>query len=92
LKEKQTAGFEGLCVAAEVDVFFENAKSKELLRYERILDQQFPPTICAICLYSTHVLEENQLVQLTKFHDHLITPIFAWKKTHTPTAFKTHAQ
>jgi DNA-binding transcriptional ArsR family regulator len=92
LKEKQTAGFEGLWIAGEGDVFFQNAKSKELLRYERILAQQFPPTVCAICLYSTHVLEENQLVQLTKFHDHLITPIFAWKKTQTPTAFKTHAQ
>ena len=83
LKEKQTAGFEGLYVAAELNSFFENAKSKELLKYERVLAQQFPPNVCAICLYSTHTLDEKQLVQLTKSHDHLITRQFAWKKnTH----------
>jgi DNA-binding transcriptional ArsR family regulator len=83
LKEKQTAGFEGLYVAAELNSFFENAKSKELLKYERVLAQQFPPDVCAICLYSTHTLDEKQLVQLTKSHDHLITRQFAWKKnTH----------
>ena len=80
LKEKQTAGFEGLYVASELNSFFENAKSKELLTYERVLAQQFPPNVCAICLYRTHTLDEKQLVQLTKSHDHLITRQFAWKK------------
>jgi len=79
-KEKQTAGFEGLCVVAELDAFFENAKSKELLMYEKVLSQQYPPTVCAICLYSAHTLDEEKLVQLTKSHDHLITRQFAWKK------------
>jgi len=80
LKEKQTAGFEGLYVASELNSFFENAKSKELLTYERVLAQQFPPNVCAICLYGIHTLDEKQLVQLTKSHDHLITRQFAWKK------------
>jgi len=80
-KEKQTAGFEGLCVAAELDSFFENAKSKELLTYERVLAQKYPSTVCAICLYSAHTLDEKELVQLTKSHDHLITRQFAWKRS-----------
>lgn len=80
-KEKQTAGFEGLCVAAELDSFFENAKSKELLTYERVLAQKYPPTVCAICLYNAHTLDEEELVQPTKSHDHLITRQFAWKRS-----------
>ncbi|MFZ1039429.1 MAG: MEDS domain-containing protein [Candidatus Bathyarchaeia archaeon] len=80
-KEKQTAGFEGLCVAAELDSFFENAESKELLTCERALVQQYPSTVCAIYLYSAHTLDEKELVQLTKSHDHLITRQFAWKRS-----------
>lgn len=79
-KEKQTAGFEGLYIAAELNSFFENAKSKELLTYERVLAQQFPSNVCGICLYSSHILDQKQLVQLTKSHDHLITRQFTWKK------------
>jgi hypothetical protein len=79
-KEKQEASFKGLYVAAELDSFFENAESKELLTYERALAQQYPSTACAICLYSAHTLDEKELVQLTKSHDHLITRQFAVKK------------
>ncbi len=92
VKEKQAAGFKGLYVAAEVESLFENGKSKELLEYEKKIGTQFPPNICAICLYSAHTLDENQLLQLTKSHNHLITRQFAWKKTHASTAYKTPAQ
>lgn len=78
-KEKQKAGFEGLRVAAETEWFFENAKSKELLRYERMLAQKFPSTVCGICLYSTHSLDENQLVQLAQWHNHVIDKQMVWK-------------
>jgi DNA-binding transcriptional ArsR family regulator len=81
LKEKQTAGFEGLHVAAETEAFLKNAKNKEPLKYERMLTQQFPRTVCAICLYGAHMLNEERLVELTKLHDHLITRQFAWKKS-----------
>jgi hypothetical protein len=91
-KEKQTAGFKGLYVAAELDSFFEDAKSKELLTYERMLSQQYLPTVCGICLYSTHTLDEKKHAQLTKSHDHLITRQFAWKKNTRFSASKTQAQ
>jgi DNA-binding transcriptional ArsR family regulator len=87
-KEKQTAGFKGLYVAAELEPFFENAKGKELLTYERVLAQQYPSTVCAICLYSTQTLEEKELVQLTKSHGHLITRQFAWKKNTRAPCFQ----
>jgi len=72
LKEKQKAGFKGLRGAGEMEVFFNYAKIKELLRYEAALGIQFPTNLCVLCLYDTHRVDENQFVQLKKSHSHLI--------------------
>jgi len=71
-KEKQKAGFAGLRAAAEMNVFFESAKEKELLRYEAALGRQLPPNLCALCIYNTHRLDEEKLIQLIKSHGHSI--------------------
>ena len=72
LKEKQKAGFKGLRGAGEMEVFFDNAKIKELLRYEAALGRQLASNVCGLCLYDTHRVDENQFVQLKKSHGHLI--------------------
>lgn len=79
LKEKQKAGFTGLRVASEMEVFFDNAKTKELLEYEAALGRQFTYDVCALCLYNTNKVDEKQIVQLTKYHGHLISKDIAWK-------------
>jgi len=81
LKEKQKAGFSGLRGAAEMEVFFDYAKTEELLRYEAALGRQLPPNLCALCLYETHRLDENQLAQLGKCHGHEILEDIAWVVT-----------
>jgi DNA-binding transcriptional ArsR family regulator len=72
IKEKQKAGFTGLRGAGEMEIFFDNAKVEELLRYEAALDRQLAFDLCALCLYDTHRVDENQFVQLKKSHGHLI--------------------
>jgi len=81
LKEKQKAGFTGLCVAAEMKVFFDYGKTEELLRYEAALGRKLPPNLCALCLYETHRLDENQLAQLRKCHGHEISEDIVWAVT-----------
>jgi hypothetical protein len=71
-EEKQKAGFTGLRTAGEMEVFFENAKIKELLRYEAALGRQLASNVCGLCLYDTHRVDENQFVQLKKCHGHLV--------------------
>jgi len=73
LKEKQKAGFTGLRAAGEMEIFFNYAKIKEALTYEEALGKQLPPNLCALCLYNTNRLDENQFVQLEKSHGHLIS-------------------
>lgn len=58
--------------AEEVKPFFENAKSKELLGYEKTVAQQSPCIMCALCHYGTDILEEKGLVQLTQWHSHMV--------------------
>ncbi|MFQ6094628.1 MAG: MEDS domain-containing protein [Candidatus Bathyarchaeia archaeon] len=72
VKEKQKAGFAGLHIAGETEVFFDYAKSEELLRYEATLGRQLSPKVCALCLYDAHRLHEEQFIQLNKSHGHLI--------------------
>jgi len=81
LEEKQKAGFTGLRSAGEMEVFFGNAKIKELLRYEAALDRQLAPNVCGLCLYDTQRLEEKQIVQLSKYHGHEIFKDIALKTT-----------
>ena len=71
-KEKQKAGFAGLRVAAEMEAFFNHAKSKDLLRYEAALGRQLPPNLCGLCLYDVYKLDEEQFIQLEKCHGHSI--------------------
>jgi hypothetical protein len=81
LEEKQKAGFAGLRAAGEMDVFFDNAKIKELLRYEAALGRQLASNVCALCLYDTQRLDEKQIVQLRKCHGHEIFKDIALKTT-----------
>jgi len=79
LNEKQKAGFTGLRVAGEMEVFFDNAKVTELLRYEAMLGRQFAFDLCAMCLYDVNRLEEKQVIQLNKCHGHEIFKDIALK-------------
>lgn len=72
LKEKQKAGFTGLRGTGEMEVFFANSKSEELLRYEAALGRQLASNICVLCLYDTEWLDEKQVIQLNKCHGHRI--------------------
>jgi len=83
VKEKQKAGFTELRAATEMEVFFDYAKSKELLRYEATLGRQFAPNVpvCALCLYNMHSLDEKQFIQLNKSHGHSIFKGIALKMT-----------
>jgi len=81
LKEKQKAGFTGLRAATEIEVFFNYAKNKELLRYENALGKQLASTICRLCLYNTHKLDEQEFIQLNHKHGHSIFKGIAFKTT-----------
>jgi hypothetical protein len=63
LKTKQKAGFKGLRVATKMGIFLENAKEKELLKYETTLGKKLDFEVCALCMYDTAKLDETQLVQ-----------------------------
>ena len=78
-EEKQKAGFTGLRSAGEMEIFFENAKIKELLRYEVALGRQLASNVCGLCLYDTQRLDEKQIVQLRKCHGHEIFKDIALK-------------
>ena len=73
LKEKKKAGFTGLHVVGEMGVFFDYAKSKEVLRYEAELDRQFASDLCGLCLYDMNKLDTKQSIQLCNCHGHLIS-------------------
>lgn len=81
LKEKQKAGFTGLRAACEMNVFFNYAKANDLLIYEAALGRQLTYTICALCLYDTHRLDEQQFIQLNQSHGHSIFQGIAFKTT-----------
>lgn len=72
-KEKLKAGFTGLRAASEMEVFFNYAKTKELLRYETSLGRQLAPNLCGLCLYDINRLDENQLIRVIRCHGHLIS-------------------
>lgn len=81
VKEKQKAGFIRLRGATEMEVFFNYGKSKELLRYEAALGRQLPPSLCGLCLYDTHMIKEQQFIQLNHSHGHSIFKGIAFKMT-----------
>lgn len=79
LKEKQKAGFTGLRAATEIEVFFNYAKNKELVRYENALGKHLVYTQCRLCLYNTHKLDEQEFIQLNHSHGHSIFKGIAFK-------------
>jgi DNA-binding transcriptional ArsR family regulator len=81
LKTKQEAGFLGLRAAAEVDVFFDYAKTRELLKYERMLGRNFTLNLCGLCVYDDDRLDERLFRQIVKFHGHVISKDIAYKLT-----------
>jgi len=74
LNEKQNAGFQGLYVAGDMDIFFDTGKTEELMRYESMLGKQFDFNMCALCLYDSNRFQDNeeQLIQLNQYHGHSI--------------------
>jgi len=81
LKAKQKAGFLGLRGAGEVNVFFDYAKTRELLAYERMLGRKFTLKSCALCIYDDNRLDERQFRQMANLHGHIISKDIAYKFT-----------
>lgn len=71
-KQKKKAGFTGLRVAGETAVFFDYAKSNELLRYEELLGRQLETKMCGLCLYDGDRLNEEQFIRAYNAHGHII--------------------
>jgi len=81
LKAKQKAKFLGLRGAGEMDVFFDCAKNRELLAYERMLGRKFTLNLCGLCIYDADRLDERQFRQIAAFHGHIISKDIAYKLT-----------
>jgi DNA-binding transcriptional ArsR family regulator len=81
LKTKQKAGFLGLRAAAEADVFFDYAKTRELLKYEKMLGRKFTLNVCGLCIYDDDRLDERLFRQIVTFHGHVISKDIAYKLT-----------
>lgn len=79
LKDKKKAGFTGLRVTSEIDVFVDYAKTAELLRYEELVGRHINMDVCALCLYSGDRFGEEQFIQAYKLHGHLISEGIAGK-------------
>jgi hypothetical protein len=73
VQEKKKAGFAGVHAAVEMAVFINNAKSKELFRYDESLGRQLASDVCALCLYDKNVLEEGFLTRVLNCHGHVIS-------------------
>lgn len=73
LKEKKSTGFTGLRVAGEVQVFVDHAKTRELLKYERLLGRQLTMNMCTLCLYDSKRFDQEQFIQVCNSHGHLIS-------------------
>lgn len=81
LKTKQKAKFLGLRGAGEMDVFFDCAKTRELLAYERMLGKNLTLNSCGLCIYDANRLDEKQFRQMITFHGHVISKDIAYKIT-----------
>ena len=81
IKAKQKAKFLGLRGAGEMDVFFDYAKTRELLTYERMLGKNFTVNLCALCIYDANRLDERQFRQMVTFHGHVISKDIAYNLT-----------
>lgn len=68
--EKVKAGYRGIQVAAEIDVFVENAKTAELLAYENKLGKVLREDLCGLCMCGGRGLEPDQVMSLIAAHGH----------------------
>ena len=69
---KLKKGFRGLQVAGEMNAFFDNAKTRELLLYERKLGQKVPHMVCALCMYEASRLQPEEYTSVIEAHGHRI--------------------
>jgi DNA-binding transcriptional ArsR family regulator len=81
VKAKQKARFLGLRGAGEMEVFFDYAKTRELLTYERMLGRKLAFNLCALCIYDANRLDERQFRQMVTFHGHVVSKDIAYKLT-----------
>ena len=81
LKAKQKAGFLGLRGAGEMGVFFDHAKNRELLAYERMLGKNLTNKWCGLCIYDDSRLDERRFRQMVAFHGHVVSKDIAYKLT-----------
>ena len=73
VKEKEKAGFTGLRVAGEMEVFVDYMETAELMKYEELLGRQLNFNMCGLCLYDRDIFDEDQFTQAYKSHSHLIS-------------------
>jgi hypothetical protein len=73
IHKKMKAGFAGVHSAGEVEVFFRNGKSEELLRYDESLGRRPALDLCALCLYDKKILEERYIARVLHCHGHIIS-------------------
>lgn len=73
LEQKKQAGFKGLQVAAQMAVFIDAGKDKELLQYEKMLGRQLRLDVCALCLFDEKRFAEMGVSDLFQSHGHIIS-------------------
>jgi hypothetical protein len=73
VKEKRRAGFAGLRIVNETDIFFDYGKVEELLKYEELLGRRFEMDFSKLCLYNTDRLDFEQLSRICCSHGHIIS-------------------
>lgn len=73
LKEKRKAGFAGLHVAGEMDIFFDHGRTGEMLKYEETLGRRLPAGLCGLCFYDPAKLGKSHFPRLFACHGHLIS-------------------
>lgn len=71
-QKQQKAGYKGIYVCGETEVFFDYSKTEELLMYEGGLGKSLGSSMSAICIYDNPRFYENIFETLTKYHSHII--------------------
>jgi hypothetical protein len=59
IKEKQKYGLTWLRAAGDMELFFDYAKTKELLRYDKDLGKKPPRNMCGLCINSENRLNQK---------------------------------
>jgi len=69
-EEKIRQGYKGLQIAGEMAPFIDDAKTSELLTYERKLGKKLSLMACALCMHDAAKLQPELLVSVIKAHGH----------------------